>query len=392
MLAALVTTGCLHSQASQQRTQWSPNAAATYLDEREAQWASWPGAARDHGTFCVSCHTALPYALARPVLSKELSQAGVSSQENQLIEDVVKRVRLWDETQPYYSDKDTGIYKTAESRGTEAVLNTLILVTDDLQRGKLSPDTRTAFGHMWALQETGGNTAGSWPWLAFGHEEPWEADDSRYYGACLAAIAIGEAPQEYRSDRSIENNIDLLRKYLTREYQQQSLINRITLLWASTEMPGLIGPEQQKALVAEVLGQQQGDGGWQLSPLTWKWRGWTLASIGRRWVLSDGSLAERRSDGYATALIAFVLPKAGLSRENPQLQKAMAWLASHQTDEGYWPSYSVNKRRNPSSNAGRFMSDAATAYAVLALTDGGFDNRSVAAKNDLKPAGKRLSY
>src|SRR6266404_1196898 len=47
---------------------WSPKAAAAYLDQRADWWMGWQGAARDHGTFCVSCHTALPYALARAAL------------------------------------------------------------------------------------------------------------------------------------------------------------------------------------------------------------------------------------------------------------------------------------------------------------------------------------
>src|SRR6185295_13386636 len=47
---------------------WNPEAAAAYLDHRADWWMGWQGAARDHGTFCVSCHTALPYALARPAL------------------------------------------------------------------------------------------------------------------------------------------------------------------------------------------------------------------------------------------------------------------------------------------------------------------------------------
>jgi hypothetical protein len=47
---------------------WMPKAAGGYLDERQSWWQSWPSAARDHGTFCVSCHTAAPYALSRQAL------------------------------------------------------------------------------------------------------------------------------------------------------------------------------------------------------------------------------------------------------------------------------------------------------------------------------------
>lgn len=274
------------------------------------------------------------------------------------------------------------------------MLNALILTTRDFSQTKLSPDTRTAFDHMWSLQQTSGNSddRGSWPWLAFGHEEPWEADDSRYYGACLAAIAIARSPQEYRSSANVETKIDLLRDYLKREYSQQSLINRVTFLWASSELPGLMDTEQQRDLVNEVLSKQQTDGGWQLAPLTWKWRGWTWASFGRRWIRSDGSFAERVSDGYATAFIAFVLPKAGVAANNPQLQKALSWLDNNQTTDGYWPSYSVNKRRSPSSNVGRFMSDAATAYAVLALTNSAFDNHAIATANDLRSRRDQFTH
>ena len=33
---------------------WDLGAAAAYLDGRAEWWSTWPNAARDHGTFCVS--------------------------------------------------------------------------------------------------------------------------------------------------------------------------------------------------------------------------------------------------------------------------------------------------------------------------------------------------
>ena len=57
---------------------WNRKAAAAYLDQRADWWSSWPNAQRDHGTFCVSCHTALPYALARPALRQPLGESAPS--------------------------------------------------------------------------------------------------------------------------------------------------------------------------------------------------------------------------------------------------------------------------------------------------------------------------
>src|SRR5580693_2101050 len=92
---------------------WDQKAAAAYLDQRARWWMAWPRAARDHETFCVSCHTAVPYAMSRPALRAALAEQGPSANERKLLDNVRKRVRLWKEVAPFYSDADRGVYKTA---------------------------------------------------------------------------------------------------------------------------------------------------------------------------------------------------------------------------------------------------------------------------------------
>ncbi|MGC2697157.1 MAG: hypothetical protein WA738_15335, partial [Candidatus Angelobacter sp.] len=63
---------------------------------------AWPSAQRDHETFCVSCHTALPYALSRSALRAAMAEQGPSPNEQRLLDDVTKRVRLWKDVEPFY--------------------------------------------------------------------------------------------------------------------------------------------------------------------------------------------------------------------------------------------------------------------------------------------------
>ena len=51
-----------------------------------------------------------------------------------------------------------------------------------------------------------------------------------------------------------------------------------------------------------------------------------------------------------------------------KLDKGIDWLGAHQR-EGAWPANYLNKMRDPQDNIGKFMRDAATAFAVLALTE-----------------------
>jgi hypothetical protein len=100
------------------------------------------------------------------------------------------------------------------------------------------------------------------------------------------------------------------------------------------------------------------------------WRNLDLESLFGGWKRDDGTPQEVQSDGLATGFIIFVFEEAGVSRQNDQVKRGLDWLASHQNKaDGSWTAYSLNKRRVSTSNVGRFMSDAATAFAVLALSN-----------------------
>jgi len=355
----LVLTACLMLGASAIPAQvygaeaatWDARATANYLDQRTTGWMRGMGAI-DHGTACISCHTGLPYALARSALRTDLGEQGLSPVERQLLDSVTKRVRLWTEVKPFLSGP-------TESRGTESVLNALILSSYDAPKHTLSDDTRKALDTMWAMQLKLGENAGAWPWFSLGNE-PWEAPDSQYWGATLAVVAVGTTPQEYQSTPEIQDNLKLLKAYLRQGQPKESLLNRLSLLWASAKLPGLLTLDGQKSIANEVLARQQPDGGWSASSL-----------VAPTWKRNDGTPQETKSDGYGTGLVVFVLQPSGIPHTGSAMKAARLWLIQNQDrTAGSWAAYSLNKRRDPNSDVGRFMSDAATAYSVMALTGG----------------------
>ncbi len=144
-----------------------------------------------------------------------------------------------------------------------------------------------------------------------------------------------------------------MRSYLKSHYDAQPLLNKVVTLWASASFPGLLTREQRSELLADLAARQRENGGWSLSDLgTWK--------------RMDDTPIDSRPDGYATGLIVLVLEENSVT--DSHVKRGIDWLEANQDKTtGAWPAWSLNKNRPPSSNAGPFMSDAATGYAVLAL-------------------------
>jgi squalene-hopene/tetraprenyl-beta-curcumene cyclase len=306
----------------------------------------------------------LPFALARPALGKRLDESSPGDVESRLVESVKKRVKDWekivsdsvtghDPLRPFYPGN-----KKAAALGTESVLNALILVKDDTRRGggTLSEQTNQALDHLWAQQQAGG----AWLWLDFGLR-PWEKDGD-YYGAALAAVAVGTAGKKYPKHADVQGNVTALKSYLKTRFPVQPLHNRLLGLWASSKLEGVLTTEDKKKLIEEVLAAQGSDGGWGLPKLGKK------ASGGGEWERHGAYPAEATSDGYATGLVVLALKRAGVPTDDQRLRKGVDWLITHEK-EGAWPAIYINTERAPETNVGKFMRDAATAFAVLALTD-----------------------
>lgn len=337
---------------------WSRATAAQYLDQREIWWQAWPHAQKDHGTVCLSCHTNVPYAMVRPALRRDLHTTTLTPAEQAMLTSVETRVYDWNEMVPFYSDAKNGPGKTVEAHNTEAVLNAIVLASFDTRLGHLRPITVTAFDHAWALQSTSGPLAGSWVWQNF-HLGPWEGDESGYQHTALLTLAAYQAPDAYARRASVRPHLVAMADYLRAHYATQPLLNQLYVLWASHYDATLLTIDQQKALAAKLAQLQQPDGGWNTFALDPHER-------------IDDSPAPTASDGYATAVAVLALEAStphhdAAQHHDPTLQRGIAWLSTHQRPDGSWPADSINKQRDPATAPALFMSDAATAYAVLAL-------------------------
>src|SRR2546427_979682 len=257
LLMGLTPRGVGLQEAVAEQGGWDREGAAKYLDERMDAWFANAKKLRtgQGETTCVSCHTVVPYALSRPVLRRAMHVSTRTPQEVRLLEGVARRVETYDAHQPFYDGSEG---KKTESRGTEAVLNALILSSADAERGRREPSepTRKALRRLWETQRPDG----AWEWLDFGLE-PFESADAAYYGATLAALAIGTAPASSTTQATDATvGIEKLRGYLKDKFASQTLFNRAWVLLASSRLKDLLPGAQREALTADTAGRRANPG------------------------------------------------------------------------------------------------------------------------------------
>jgi squalene-hopene/tetraprenyl-beta-curcumene cyclase len=316
---------------------WSPELAARYLDGRQKEWFSWKPAMSADGP-CVSCHTGMTYLLARPALRSRLKESQPTMYEVGLLDRLRTKV---------------GEKPPAALQSVEAIFSAMFLSREDAMR-TMSAHTQKAFDQLWTLQGTAGAPKGGWRWYAV-NLDPWENAESHFFGSSLAAVAITQTPAEFRSTPAVHAQTAALTTYLTESVESRRLHDRLALLLARSFVPDAL----RQTITADALGKQQADGGW------------TIESLGP-WMAHADAPPSSGSNAYATAFTTFALLRGGVPASDQKLANALNWLQSHQDPStGAWAALSMNKRYPEGSMESRFMQDAATAFASLALIESG---------------------
>lgn len=371
-IVLMLTVSAVMTSASA-ADRWDAASAAKYLDARMDTW--WANAkvlkTGDGEQRCISCHTAVPYVLARPALRKMLGEKTPTAHEARILETVNARITSIGNQQPYYDNNED---KKTESRGAEAVINAFVLAGRDVGLKEInpSPTMTAAMARLWEVQRADG----AWDWLNFGLE-PYEAPDAVFHGATLAAFAAG-SPSGSKASRTPAGlaGTDRLRAYLKTNVNSQRLFNKAWALIAASQFNYLTSDERA-AIVKELAAAQRADGGWSMADLgTWRWgkKDAPFAAPGA----TDSALLSA-ADGYATGLVIYAMRQS--MANVPAIARGQRWLREHQAAEvagdaawAPWRAHSMNFDREHGGPKGEpwrrmFMSDLATAFSVLALAE-----------------------
>lgn len=302
--------------------QFSAEKAAEYLDRSALNWQKTKK--------CATCHSNMGYLWARPALSSVLEDSG----EVRAFYEDYRKVR-WAKKGP------------SEKQGFWPIVVGAGLTFNDLQTtGKLSKVAREVLDIMWTVQRKDGG----WRWPDCDYA-PLEIDD--HYGATVAALIVGIAPDGYAGTPAAKAGLEKLREYFKND-PPKSLHHRAMLAWVSKRIDGIVSAEQRQRTLDELLALQLDDGGWSTAAFLTDWKGGLEREDGK-------ALATDISDGYGTGLVIVIARDLGVAADDPRLQKGIAWLKANQRESGKWFT------RSPVVEAMNLISNIGSAYAVLAM-------------------------
>jgi len=324
----------LRPTATEARIPFNLKLAVDYMEQGAAAWTSdWK---------CVACHTNGSYMVVRPLLTEQLGQPSekmrdffVGTLNEELATDPADQRPELDSTQAVYVAAGLAIWDAHVTH-------------------RLSPETAEALAMMFKLQRADGD------WTISDDNNP-PLESKRYQLATVAARAIGNAPAWLAAQRGtpLQAKIDLLENYLRAEKNTQGDYDRVDLLWASMELPGLLDDARKQQLVEMIFAHQRADGGWSIrtfaTPEEW--------AKGNRAVKlrAEPEFANPPSDGHMTGLAIIALRKAGVPASDPRIQRGVQWLLANQRASGRWYTRSLNR------DGWQFITYSGTLYPLLAL-------------------------
>jgi hypothetical protein len=331
--------------ASPPARKWNEPAARAHVEARVADWMEHTPRVGNNVACAMTCHTAAPYAF---MLGRDSGPSAIRDTLEKRVDERVLSVAVWKAGTPFYGSAHS--ITGDASLSTEGVLNAATAAAIDRANGRaLGPTTRAAFERMWEMQREDGGFS----WLDF-DLEPYE-NGSEIFGAAVAVRAVANlSPEEAKNwPVNIRKLVTFVRANAFKP--KVSLFARANVLAASAELPGLVDPATRMELALEIANAGNMDGGYS-------------------WVAMGIPLVATDSDSLPTAMAILAMRAAPADVPGERLAKiqwaeglAADWLVAHQAVDGSFPSISPNKNV-PRSNL--VMTDAATAYAVMALSRG----------------------
>ena len=313
---------------------FSPQLAVDYMEQGALAWTQdWK---------CVACHTNGSYMVIRPLLTPQLGQP-----QKELRDFFVATLREEQATDPAdlrpELDSTQAVYVAAG-----------LAIWDANVTHRLSPETAEALDMMFRLQRADGD------WTISDDNNP-PLESNRYQLATVAARAVGNAPGWLAQQHGtpIEAKVQLLEKLLRSENKVQGDYDRTDLLWASTELPGLLSAARQQQLIQVILSHQKPDGGWSIRTFAQP-EEWGKGNRAEK-LRAELELADPPSDGHMTGLAIIALRKAGVPSSDPRIQRGVSWLLTNQRSSGRWYTRSLNR------DGWQFITYSGTAYPLLAL-------------------------